>query len=86
MSEPTVVTPAVDLPKPPAADANGQLIVSLATVIILGALGGGLILAGMKTEGAAILGSIVGALANSLNSPTGIGNVIRGAATVPAKP
>lgn len=62
---------------PPAAEANGQLIVALTTVLILGALGGGLIALGLKTEGAAILGSIVGALANSLNSPTGVGNVIR---------
>lgn len=76
MSDPTVTPPA-----PPAAEANGQLIVSLATVVILGALGGGLMVGGLKTEGAAILGSIVGALANSLNSPTGIGNVIRGAVT-----
>lgn len=74
MSEP--VTPT---PKPPAADANGQLIVSLAIVLVLGALGGGLILVGMKAEGYAVLGTIVGALANSLTAPTGIGNVLRSA-------
>lgn len=78
--------PAAQAANPPAAEANGQLIVALTTVLILGGLGGLLMVGGLKTEGAAILGSIVGALANSLNSPTGIGNVIRGAVVAKKDP
>lgn len=79
MSEPpSPAAPAAADPAPiPPADANGQLIVSLAIVVILGGIGVGLIFTGLKTEGAAILGSIVGALANALTAPTGIGNVLR---------
>lgn len=69
---------------PPAADANGQLIVALAIVIVLGLLGGGLVIAGVldKTSWAAlagIIGTIAGALAQALTAPSGIGNVIRSA-------
>jgi hypothetical protein len=72
-----------DTPKSavPAAERNGQLIVSLAIVGVLGLLGGGLIWAGwaMRDKSLASVGvaTIIGALSNALTAPSGIGNVIR---------
>jgi hypothetical protein len=66
---------------PAAAETNGQLIVSLTIVIVLGLLGGGLIVAGaLGNQWAAlagIIGTIAGALAQALTAPSGIANVLR---------
>lgn len=72
----------------PAADRNGQLIVSCSTVGVLGLLGVGLLVviyqqAGLAASGFVAFGTIIGILGNSLNSPSGIGNVIRSAVTGP---
>lgn len=78
-------TPGVSSAAPPvaAAEANGQLIVSLAIVSVLGVLGVGLIIAGCLTGGWATLGTgigtTIGALANALTAPTGVANAIRAA-------
>lgn len=81
-------TPAVIVttePKPPAADVNGQLIVSVVIVLVLGLLGGGLLLVGyeLKDLDKATVGvaTIIGALANSLTAPTGVANVLRAGKT-----
>lgn len=60
--------------KPPAAEANGQLIVALA--IVLGLVAVALLLAHAGKNDTAV-GAIIGALATALNAPTGIGNVLR---------
>lgn len=79
MSEPP--TPEAVADKSSAADVNGQLIAALTTLIILGIIGIGLVVVGWALrdfkEVGIPLGVVVGALANSLTSPTGIGNVIR---------
>jgi len=78
MTEPV---PDAVIPKPPAADTNGQLIVSLAIVVVLGLVGIGLIIAGCLTKDwsslAGGIGTVIGALANALTAPTGIANVLR---------
>lgn len=81
MSDSPPDPPAVAVPK---ADANGQLIVALAIVAVLGLLGLALIVAALVTQdwssAPAIIGTIVGALATALNAPSGIGNVLRASA------
>lgn len=67
--------------KPPAADVNGQLIVSVMIVVILGLLGVGLLISATLTkdwtQAGVGIGAIIGALGNALNAPSGIGNVLR---------
>lgn len=76
----TSQTPA-PTPPIPAADANGQLIVSMAIVTILGALGIGLVISAVITkdwtQAGVGLGTIIGVLGNALTAPTGIANVLR---------
>lgn len=76
--------------KAPAADTNGQLIVSLAIVVVLGLIATGLIIAaavtGDWTFAAGAVGAIVGALATALNTPSGISNAIRASAAVNPPP
>lgn len=76
--------------KIPAADANGQLIVSLAIVVILGCIALGLIVASAATKdwtfAAGAIGAIIGALATALNAPTGITNVLRAGASTTTPP
>ena len=67
----TSTTPEV---APPAAEANGQLIVALVIVVGLVIVGAMLVHQG-KNDTA--VGAIIGALATALNAPTGIGNVLR---------
>lgn len=81
MTAATPTTPPVaEPPKPPAAEANGQLIVALATVTGLVGLGIGCIVAAIilkSAEAWVAAGSIIGILGNSLTAPSGIGSVIR---------
>lgn len=74
-------TPPPDTTKPPAADANGQLIVSLAIVGAMTIMGVGLLVAGLISDKWEILGTgvgtLIGALANALTAPSGISNVVR---------
>lgn len=67
----------------PAAEANGQLIVSLAIVIGLVLLGAGLIVAGCVTKDHGLawggVGTIIGALATALNAPSGVTSTVRAA-------
>lgn len=67
--------------RPPAAEANGQLIVALAIVVTMGVLGLALVIAGCVTKQWAVamggIGPIVGSLATALNAPTGIANAVR---------
>lgn len=74
----------------PAADANGQLIVSLAIVVVLGAVALGLIIASAATKdwtfAAGAIGAIIGALATALNAPTGITSALRASAAAKAPP
>lgn len=85
--------PAAATPVPaklPAADVNGQLIVSMAIVIVLGGIAVALIVAAGHnkdwTFAAGAVGAIIGALATALNAPTGITNVLRAGATTPTPP
>lgn len=77
----TTSAPSAGAPPVPAAEANGQLIVSLTIVVILGLMGLGLIVSGVITREWGVLGggigTVIGALANALTAPTGIGNVLR---------
>lgn len=72
-------------PDSPAADRNGQLIASCITLGILGSVGLGLVAVGWQLKDfgdvGTPLGVVVGALANSLTSPSGIANVLRAANT-----
>lgn len=65
----------------PSADKNGQLIVSLAIVVVLGTIAVALIVAAKMTHdwtfAAGAIGAIVGALATALNTPTGTPNALR---------
>lgn len=79
---PPVVAPvAAPDPKPPAAETNGQLIVALLIVVMLGILGTFMVIAGAITHEWPVLtggiGTIIGILGTALNTPTGIGNVLR---------
>lgn len=69
------------IPQVPAADKNGQLIVSLAIVAVLGVVALGLIVAAIVTTdwtfAAGAIGAIIGALATALNTPSGITNALR---------
>jgi flagellar basal body-associated protein FliL len=71
----------------PAAERNGQLIVSLAIVVVLGVVAIALIIAAMVTKdwtfAAGAVGAIVGALATALNTPSGISNALRASKTSP---
>jgi hypothetical protein len=85
---PPVPTPDPAPAKPPAADVNGQLITAVLIVLVLGGLGGGMLYVGaqlkdLKEVGLG-LGTIIGALANALTSPSGIASVLR--ASQPAPP
>lgn len=68
-------------PPLPSAETNGQLIVSLAIVAILGFLGLALVVAGVMTGKWDVLaggiGTVIGALGTALNAPSGIGSVLR---------
>lgn len=81
MSEaPTPALAASDPAPAPAAERNGQLIVSLSIVGAMAAIAVGLMITHVLTKDAAILGgvfTIVGALATALNAPTGITNAIK---------
>jgi hypothetical protein len=75
-------TPSQGAPaRPPAAETNGQLIVSLAIVGVLGSVAVGLIVAGCITgkwdQVGTGIGTAIGALATALNAPTGISNMVR---------
>jgi len=65
----------------PAAEKNGQLIVSLAIVVAMVVIAVGLIIAGaIAKDGASITAgvfTIIGALASALNAPTGVANALR---------
>lgn len=65
----------------PAADANGQLIVAMAIVAVLGLTSIGLIVAGCITGRWDVLGipigTAIGSLATALNAPTGITSALR---------
>ncbi len=67
----------------PAADTNGQLIVSLAIVGTMGAISVGLIVAAIWTKDWSVamggVGTAIGSLATALNAPTGISNALRAA-------
>lgn len=70
-------------------ESTNQLIVAMAIVAVLGLIGLGLIVAGIITKqwsdfGLGI-GSIIGALATALNTPSGISKVIA-AAKKPSDP
>ena len=67
----TSTTPEV---APPAAEANGQLIVALAIVVGLVIVA---VLLAWQGKNDTAVGAIIGALATALNAPTGIGNVLR---------
>lgn len=75
---------APSTPKPPAADTNGQLIVALTTVLIMGTIALGMIVVLFhdkdNKEAWIGLGTTVGVLGNSLTAPSGVGSVIRSAA------
>lgn len=68
-------------PPIPAAETNGQLIVALAIVAVLGVLAVALVAAAAitgKWDALGIpVGTVIGALATALNAPSGIGNVLR---------
>ena len=66
--------------KPPAAEANGQLIVALAIVVGLVLIAIGIMVDMIITKDTTMgvaLGTTVGILGTALNAPTGIGNVIK---------
>lgn len=90
MSEAPNTPPAADPPKVPAAEANGQLIVSLAIVTAMVVIAVGLIVAGaMVKDGTYVTAgvfTIIGALATALNAPSGTSTAIRAAATKPTPP
>lgn len=90
MSEPNATPAPAAATAVPSADANGQLIVSLAIVVVLGLIALALVIAGTMTGKWDVLaggiGAAIGALATALNAPSGLSNVLRAASTPPPPP